>query len=365
MLKLLKSVILLSTIGSQLNITFFLFVCLVKTLLELFDDMGEEALKIEVEICHELLKWSGAEKRSFLKQALETRLISLYHKIGQYSEALVLISDVLRQLKKLDDKMALIEVHLLESKVYFALKNLAKSRAALTSARTYSNSMYTPPITQAALDIHAGILHAEELDFKTAFSYFIEALDNYVNAQHDSRGILAFKYLLLCKIMMGQPEEVEVIVAGKLGQHYPMNRDFEAMIAVAKTCIQKSLKSFEQALQSYPKELGEDAIVQSHFAALYDNLLETNLLNIVLPYSRIQIAFIAQKIGGLSPHDIEVKLSQMILDKILSAIIDQNSGCLILQKEEKVDGTFSLIQECFKNMDGVVESLIVKSSGLA
>lgn len=111
--------------------------------------------------------------------------------------------------------------------------------------------------------------------------------------------------------------------------------------------------------------MGEDAIVQSHLAALYDNLLERNLLHLVLPYSRVQISYISAKIG-LSPHDIEIKLSQMILDKILNAIIDHNSGCLMLYKEEKdkVDATFGLIQACFKNMDCVLESLVLKSKNI-
>jgi 26S proteasome regulatory subunit N6 len=227
---------------------------LVKSLLDLFEEIGgEEPLLIEIELCRELLQWSENEKRTFLKQAIEIRLIALFHRTGQYSEALTLVSQLLLQLKRLDDKNALIEVHLLESKIYFALKNVAKARAALTSARTFANSMYTAPIIQAALDMQAGLLHAEELDFKTAFSYFIEALDNYVNSEHDSRGVQAFKYLLLCKIMMGQSEDVEVICAGKLGQHYPSCRDFEAMKAVATSCIEKSLKSFENVLQAFPK----------------------------------------------------------------------------------------------------------------
>lgn len=227
---------------------------LVKSVLELFEEIGTEAaLSTEIDLCKELLEWCEIEKRAFLKQALETRLIALYHRTGHYSDALSLVSEVLRQLKRLDDKAALIEVHLLESRIYFALKNVAKARAALTAARTYANSMYTAPLNQAALDMQAGLLHAEELDFKTAFSYFIEALDNYVNSQHDPRGIQSLKYLLLCKIMMGQPEEVEVILNGKLGQHYAMNRNFEAMQAVAQSCIEKSLKSFESVLQSYPQ----------------------------------------------------------------------------------------------------------------
>ena len=111
--------------------------------------------------------------------------------------------------------------------------------------------------------------------------------------------------------------------------------------------------------------MGEDAIVQSHLAALYDNLLEQNLLQLVLPYSRIQIAFISAKIG-LSLHDIELKLSQMILDKVLNAIIDHSTACLLITTAEgvKVDSSFGLIQSCFNNMDSIIESLIVKSKSI-
>lgn len=227
---------------------------LIKTLLELFEDSGSEAaLLVEVELCKELLGWCENEKRTFLLQSLKTRLVALYHRTGHFSEALILVADLIRQLKRLDDKYALIEVHLLESKIYFALKNIAKARAALTSARTYSNSIYTAPIVQAALDMQAGLLHAEELDFKTAFSYFMESLDNYINAQDYILGAQAFKYLLLCKIMLGQSEDIEVLINGKTGQHFKMNRNFEAIQAVAKSCIEKSLKSFENVLKTYPK----------------------------------------------------------------------------------------------------------------
>lgn len=80
---------------------------------------------------------------------------------GFYSSPL-LGSQLLRELKKMDDKALLVEVQLLESKTYHALSNLPKARAALTSARTTANAIYCPPKLQAALDMQSGKALQEE-----------------------------------------------------------------------------------------------------------------------------------------------------------------------------------------------------------
>jgi 26S proteasome regulatory subunit N6 len=55
----------------------------------------------------------------------------------QYKPALALIETLLTELRRLDDKMILTEVHLLESRVYRGIGNLAKSKVRI-SRRTFS-----------------------------------------------------------------------------------------------------------------------------------------------------------------------------------------------------------------------------------
>ena len=58
----------------------------------------------------ECIEWAKEEKRTFLRQSLESRLVGLYYETERYTDALQLGSALLKELKKLDDKNLLVEV---------------------------------------------------------------------------------------------------------------------------------------------------------------------------------------------------------------------------------------------------------------
>lgn len=215
---------------------------------------------------------------------------------------------------------------------------------------------------QAQLDMQSGILHAEEKDYKTAFSYFFETLESY-SSQDDPRAVMGLKYMLLCKIMLNLPEDVHSILHGKLALKY-QGRELESMKAVAQAHQNRSLQEFEAALSKYKEELSNDAIIRHHLASLYDNLFEQNLLRIIEPFSRVEIAHIASLIQLPVPQ-VENKLSQMILDKVIKGILDQGNGCLEVFETSPVDGTYEGALDTIKMMGNVVESLYAKAAQLS
>lgn len=333
---------------------------LLRELVDSFLDMGHATGK-EVTLCKDCIEWAREENRIFLRQALEARLVALYVEQGQYTAGLAIATPLLKELKKIDDKALLVEVQLVESKAYQKLGNITKSRAALTSAKTTANGIYCPPKLQAALDLQSGILHAEEKDFKTAYSYFYEAFESF-DSIDNSNAVLALKYMLLCKIMLNNAEDVQSIVTGKLALKYA-GVQIEAIQSIAKASKNRSIADFEKTVKEQKEYIQEDPIVQSHLATLYDTLLEQNLLRIIEPFSRVEVSHIASIIK-LPLDQVERKLSQMILDKTLHGILDQGQGVLILFEDSMADNTYTVSLDTISSLGKVLDSLYNKAKQL-
>ena len=210
--------------------------------------------------------------------------------------------------------------------------------------------------------MQSGQLHAEDGDFTTAFSYFIEALEGYHSQDDAKNATAALQYMLLCKIMLNAPDDVASLMGSKHALRYA-GPSLDAMKAIGAAHAHRSLGEYEAALGAYQGPLGSDRFIRGHLRRLYDAMLEQNLVKVIEPFSRVEIAHVA-KMVGLDTPAVERKLSQMILDKVVSGVLDQGEGCLIVYEEPERDRGYDAALETLERLSGVVDSLFVGQAAL-
>ena len=187
---------------------------------------------------------------------IENKLADLFFKLQKYHDALEILKKLLHELKRKEDKQLLVEAQLVESKVYHALENLPKSKAALTSVKTTANSIYVIPQLQAEIDMMSGLIAADEKDYNTSYSYFYETFEGY-RSMNDPTAAFAFKFMLFSKIMNKQPDDALNLINSSVALKF-QNTDTEAMKEVAQASKQQSLLLFEKCKEVYKQQLLED-----------------------------------------------------------------------------------------------------------
>ena len=357
----------------------------VRQVLDIVCTAAPEQYAVQESIARSIKSWCEREKRSFLRQRVEAKLaLILYHQ-QKYNVALEGCDSLLHELKKLDDKQLLVETHLLESKIHFALRNVPKAKAALTASRTAANAIYVSPMLQADIDTMSGTIHTEETDYNTAHSYFLEAFEQ-LDQMNDPQAVKSLKYMMLCRILdslrvalkmsstatvvaaagtqSGKAEDVLTsgLLTGKQGIKYA-GRDIEALSAIAEAANHRNLREFQATLQEYSAELQSDLLINHHLHVLQEQLLESNLIRIIEPYSCVELDHVA-KLMEMPTGQVERKLSQMILDGKLVGIIDQGKGYLLVYEESEKDVAMEKGLQVLANMDAVVTSLFERSKQL-
>jgi len=309
-----------------------------------------------IKVCEDITNFCDKTNNISMKSKIQTRLAEVYYIHEHYAKALEICNKVIFDLKRYEDNLGLIQLLLLESKIHYATNGISKAKATLTSVKTLITKVYVEPKLQANIDMHAGILAAYEKDFNLAFSYFFEAFDvyNIPNKKRKNKGLRAFQFMILSKILGDHLDEVNNVVLSKQGKDY-YGKEVEALRSIEAAIREKSIKLLKENIEKN-KEYFTDPIIRFHIDNLHNDLMEKNLIKIIKPYSVVEIDFVAKCIG-LSYQDVLNKLRQMILDKKINGILDQGKGSLIIYEVETSNPYLDKSIETFKNLEKVVEAL--------
>ncbi|ELA41174.1 uncharacterized protein VICG_01773 [Vittaforma corneae ATCC 50505] len=282
--------------------------------------------------------------KKMLKLDLECKLINLYLTVGKYRECLESISHVLKELKKYDDKINLISLYVYESRAYYELQDFSRAKSSLTSARALAVSSACPAQLQAQIDLLNGMYLSDEKSFDTAISYFMEALEGFLQDKVPENACVTLRYIILNKILLSKFDDINAVLSSKHSAPFRDDQFIKLLCSVSKSCKKRDLNMYSEILTNNAVVLESDAYATRHLFHLYNILLDQNILKIVEPYSHVKIEFISNKIH-LSEDVVENKLRMMILDKTIDGILDHDTQCLIVNDLKNAEDNFA-----FKNL---------------
>ena len=196
------------------------------------------------------------------------------------------------------------------------------------------------------IDLQSGVIHAEERDYKTAYSYFFEAFEQLNNLDDDVRAVVALKYMLLCKVMSSQAEDVAGLIAFKGGLKH-QGESLDAMKAVATACAE--LRSSRCERRRRVRAAADGGSDHRGAPAASRSADGAEPLRVIEPFSQVEIAHVAELIERR--WERWRRSSAEILDGKFEGILDQ--GVFIVYDDSAPNTVYKATMETIANMDRV------------
>ncbi|KAI5137206.1 26S proteasome regulatory subunit N6 [Nematocida ausubeli] len=315
--------------------------------------------KERIRIYNRLIDWAQNNKRTLLKIDFDIRKIEGLLQLREYTAALDLIQQTVKLLKRADDKIGLVKLFYLESKVYYALHNISRAKSALTLSKSTATLVYCPSYMQAKIDLLSGVYAADEGEYGISAGYLVEAMDGFILSRDYSMGLICYRYLLLVKVMDGRSGEINSIIVNK-GSVFEEKDPVVDMLCKISTCVvNRDLQGCQKIVDSGSNLLGSDGFLMEHLRALCNSLIDANILKIIEPYSNISIGHIAEVLG-FGVDVIEDRVRRMILDEKIRGDIDQETMCINIQKAQDGNNYRKEAQDILGILSETIDTILGK-----
>jgi len=114
---------------------------------------------------------------------------------------------------------------------------------------------------------------------------------------------------------------------------YKSDSEIVAMNNLFQAYEKKDIKAFEKCLKDNKKTILDDPFMRDYIEDLLKNIRTHVLTQILRPYTKIRIGFLAQELN-ITPKEVEELLVGLILDSKIQAKIDQVNQLLELDRSK-------------------------------
>ncbi|CAG0915997.1 unnamed protein product [Notodromas monacha] len=289
-----------------------------------------------------------------------TKLGKLYFDLEEFGK----LAAVLKQLHQscltddgeddLKKGTQLLEIYALEIQMCTAQKN-NKRLKALYEQSLHIKSAIPHPLIMGVIRECGGKMHLREGEFEKAHTDFFEAFKNY-DESGSPRRTTCLKYLVLANMLMKSGINP---FDSQEAKPYRNDPDILAMTNLVNSYQNNNITEFEAILRKNKKNIMDDPFIREHIEELLKNIRTKVLVELIQPYTRIQIPFISRELK-IEPAEVESLLVSCILDNVITGQIDQINQVLELEPSFQGDVRYKALQSWSTNVGTVQQAVVNK-----
>ena len=221
----------------------------------------------------------------------------------------------------------LLEIYALRIQVYTKLKLGKKLRELYMKALLIKSAIPHPRILGVIREC-AGKMKLSERDYEGAYTDFFEAFKAYDEAGSHRR-IQCLKYVVLSNMLTVSSINAFDSQEAKAYKNDPAIVNMTDLLSAYQ---RNDIKTFESILAKNSDILLDDEFIRENIVQLFKNIRTHVLLEMLKPYTRIRLQFLAKELN-IEVGEVETLLASLILDGRIVGKMDQLEGVLLLDIE--------------------------------
>jgi len=186
------------------------------------------------------------------------------------------------------------------------------------------------PRTVALIQELGGKMHMASREFHAAGTAFFQAFKEYGKAGDNGPSLRCLKFLVMASMLHSSTINP---FDSQEARPYRDDPEIKVMTNLVQAFQNNQIQEFEAILRRNEEKLMADEFIREHVEELKRTIRTQVLESVIVPYTRISLAYISKALNGIPMEDVRSLLVSLILDGKLNGKIDQINGIL----EKQVD----------------------------
>ncbi|PPQ72467.1 hypothetical protein CVT24_003091 [Panaeolus cyanescens] len=251
----------------------------------------------------------------------------------------------------------LLEIYALEIQMYNETRNFKKLKEIYNASNAVRSAIPHPRIMGVIKEC-GGKMWMGERQWNRASEDFFESFRNYDEAGSPQR-IQVLKYLVLANMLTGS--EVNPFDSQET-KPYKTNPQIKAMTDLVDAYQRREVHLAEKILKDNRSTIMDDAFIRSYIGELLRSLRTQYLIDLIKPYTRLELAFLAKQLN-VGTAEVEELLIGLILEGKVEGRIDQVGMRLELDRKQSLEKKrYAALDKWTEALDSVHGAVVGKTA---